>query len=266
MGADIQNLRIRIGSVDSTLHFTKAMGLVASLKVRKATAAMEKSREYEKSVNKIISLLTSSPEVLQSPYMRKTGGDRTRLIVISGDRGLAGGYNSNIFKIVREYPDAEITAIGKKAVERYGGKFYAEHFIYGYAAELAESFLNDFAEEKYDRLGIVCTRYNNILSQEAQIKWILPFTANEGEKSTSVIFEPDELTVLNEAAEICVASMIMAAVRESFACEIVSRKNAMDTASKNAQDMLDELQLEYNMARQSSITQEITEIVAGSEE
>lgn len=266
MGADIKNLRVRIGSVDSTLHFTKAMGLVASLKVRKATSAMEKSREYEAAINNVISMLTSSPEAKRSPYMKKREGNRVRLIVISGDRGLAGGYNNNIFKLLRDYPDAEIIPIGKRACDKFSGRYHAEHFIYDYALDIAEKLLQDFVDEKFDRLGIVCTRYKNILSQEAQIKWVLPFTASEDVVQHSVIFEPDELTVLNEVAEICVASTILASVRESFACEIVARKNAMDTASKNAQDMLDDLQLEYNMARQSSITQEITEIVAGSEE
>lgn len=266
MGADTKALRVRIASVDSTLHFTKAMGLVASLKVRKATSAMEKSREYETAIRDVISLLTSSPEALRSPYMKKRDGNRTRLIVITGDRGLAGGYNSNIFKLLRDYPDAEIMPIGKKACDRFGGTYYAEHFMYDYAAEMAERYLADFVDEKFDRLGIVCTKFNNILSQEAHIKWVLPFTAEEEKKSTSVVFEPDELTVLNEVAETCLASTILASVRESFACEIVARKNAMDTASKNAQEMLDDLQLEYNMARQSAITQEITEIVAGSEE
>lgn len=266
MGADIKALRVRIASVDSTLHFTKAMGLVASLKVRKSTKAMNKSREYEAAIGDVISLLTSSPEALKSPYMRKSDGNRTRLIVISGDRGLAGGYNNNVFKLVKDYPDAEIRAIGKKACERFGGTYYAENFVYEYAAEMAQNYLADFVDEKFDRLGIVCTKFNNALSQEAHIKWVLPFTADEEKQSASVVFEPDELTVLNEVAETCLASMIVASVRESFACEITARKNAMDTASKNAQEMLDDLQLEYNMARQSAITQEITEIVAGSEE
>lgn len=273
MGADIKSLRIRIHSVDSTLHLTKAMGLVASSKMRRANEAMLRSRAYSEAVNASIRLLTSSKECLKSPYMRAsaqsgegTASPRTRLIVIAGDRGLAGGYNANIFRTVREYPDAEIIPIGKRACDRFKGKFYSsEHFTPEEAFEMALAFCEDFTKGEYDRLGIVSTKYVSIMTQEAHVKWLLPLSAeNAIENTGGVIFEPDEMRVLKAAVPIYISGMLIAAVRESFACEVAARRMAMDSAGRNAEEMINSLQLEYNRARQGAITQEITEIVAGS--
>ena len=126
MGADIKKLRNRIKSVDSTLHLTKAMGLVASSKIRRANDAMNKGREYASSVDHIVDLLTLSPECASSPYMADRGSNKTRLIVIAGDRGLAGGYNANVFRLVKEYGAEQIVPIGKRACDRYGGKVTAD--------------------------------------------------------------------------------------------------------------------------------------------
>ena len=121
MGADIKSLRTRIKSVTSTLHLTHAMGLVASSKIRKATERMLHGRDYDAALEQVLSLLTADPGCARSPYMRQTEEGKTRLIVIAGDRGLAGGYNANIFRAVREYPDAEILPIGKRACDRFSG-------------------------------------------------------------------------------------------------------------------------------------------------
>jgi len=265
MGADIKKLRNRIKSVDSTLHLTKAMGLVASSKIRRATDAMNKGREYAASVDKIVELLTLSPECLRSPYMADRGEGKTRLIVIAGDRGLAGGYNANVFRLVREYDAEQIFPIGKRACDRFGGKaIYAEDFDYAEAITLSKKMCDDFAEGLYDRLGIICTKYNSMMSQEAHIKWVLPLKSPEDQSQRDVVFEPDEISILNAAVPEYVAGILTAAVRESFASEVAARRVAMDSAGKNAQEMLDDLGLAYNRARQGAITQEITEIVAGS--
>jgi F-type H+-transporting ATPase subunit gamma len=268
MGADIKQLRTRIKSVDSTLHLTKAMGLVASSKIRRATDSMNKGREYAVALEETVEQLTGCKECEKSPYMAdRTGeGERLRLVVIAGDRGLAGGYNANIFRLLREFPDAEIFPIGKRACERFGGKMLlAEDFSYVDAKELAVTLCKDFSEQKYDRLGIVCTRYHSLMSQEAYVKWVLPLQKGGEEKaSVSAIFEPDEITVLNAVLPEYVAGTIVACVKESFASEVAARRVAMDNAGKNAQEMIDQLGLQYNRARQGAITQEITEIVAGS--
>ncbi len=267
MGADTKALRTRIKSVDSTLHLTKAMGLVASSKIRRANNAMHRSGQYAQAVEEAIDTLTSSPECRRSPYMRQAEeSPRTEIIVIAGDRGLAGGYNANVFRLAREY-DAKFIPIGKRACDRYGGEFYSsEAFTSQQAGDMCAKLCERFAAEEYDRLGIIYTKYNSMLSQEAALKWVLPLRKGESKTSGGMIFEPDEVTILNSAVNIYVTGMLISAVRESFASEVAARRMAMDSAGKNAQTMIDDLQLAYNRARQGAITQEITEIVAGSGE
>ena len=265
MGQDIKQLRVRIKSVTSTQHLTKAMGLVASSKIRKANEAMFKSGEYCDAVQQTIQQLSLCSECLKSPYMAQRDNKRTHLIVIAGDRGLAGGYNANIFRLMREYGGVSISAIGKRACERYGKPVVlAETFSYSDAFNLASELCSDFVNEKFDRLGIVYTKYHSMMSQEATVKFVLPLNKANGEKEHSAIFEPDELTVLNKAVPEYISGVLIAAVKESVASEVSARRVAMDSADKNAAEMLNNLSLEYNRARQGAITQEITEIVAGS--
>lgn len=268
MGADIKSLRTRIKSITSTQQLTHAMGLVASSKIRKATERMLHGRDYTAALEQVLSALTASPACAGSPYMQVRDGGRTRLIVIAGDRGLAGGYNSNVFRSVKEYPDAEIIPIGKRACDRYNGVGdpvrLSEKFDSRAAYDLAVSLCDDFAAGEYDRLGILYTRYVSMLSQQPEVVWILPLTRDENAKSAAALFEPDEETILRTAVPEYVTGRIVAAVRESYASEVVARRMAMDSAGKNAAEMLADLQLQYNRARQSSITQEITEIVAGA--
>ena len=259
MGADTKALRSRIKSVDSTLHLTKAMGLVASSKIRHATERMLQSRGYDAALTKMLRMLTESRECRSSPYMRQHDGE-TRLIVIAGDRGMAGGYNANVFRTVRDYPDAKIVPIGKPFLS-------SESLTAAEAYAIAKEQCAAFAAGEFGRLGIVSTRYVSMMSQVPQVTWLLPLTVPEddGEKTASVpIFEPDERTILDRMIPEYVAGRLVAAVRESFASEVAARRMAMDSAGKNAQVMIDDLMLRYNRARQGAITQEITEIVAGA--
>lgn len=267
MGANTKQLRTRIKSVNSTLHLTKAMGLVAASKIRRATDAMNKSLEYSRALNDLVEILTLSPECDKSPFLSANiDNPKRRIIVIAGDRGLAGGYNANIFRLSKEYSDAEFIPIGKRAVERFCGEMLcAETFTYDDSLKLARKLCNDFQENKYSSLGIISTKYVSMLTQEPRFSEILPLKKNPDAKSSGVVFEPDEATILQKAVTEYVAGLIISHVRESFACEIASRRNAMDSAGKNAQEMIDNLQLEYNRARQGAITQELTEIVAGSD-
>ena len=265
MGADIKALRTRIKSVDSTLHLTKAMGLVASSKIRRAMQNMMQSRDYAVAIRDTMDVLSSVNECRKSPYMKKRDTGRTRLIVIAGDRGLAGGYNANVFRFVNNYPDAEIIPIGKRACERYGGEISSsEKYSYEEARALCDKLCKEFADGEYDRLGVVSTEYISMMSQEAKVTWLLPIEENPDVHEPGIIFEPDELTILNEAVPEYLTAMLIAALRESFASEVAARRTAMDSAGKNAQTMIDDLRLQYNRARQGAITQEITEIVAGS--
>lgn len=266
MGADIKQLRTRIKSVDSTLHLTSAMGLVASSKIRKANLKMAQSRDYSAAFEKVVAALAAVPECRKSPYISERESGKTVLIAIAGDRGLAGGYNANVFRFLRQYTDAEIIPIGKRACERFSGKYTSsEHFSVVEADEFSKSLCERFVSGELMRVGIVYTRYVSMMSQVPEVKWILPLKAS-GEKINGMIFEPDEETVLESAVSDFVSGSIVACVRESFASETAARRMAMDSAGKNAKKMIDDLQLEYNRARQGAITQEITEIVAGSGE
>lgn len=264
MTGNTKTLRQRIKSVTSTLQLTNAMGLVASSKIRKANDAMQKGRSCRESLEKTVALLTTDRECLKSPFMQKRESSRTKVIIIAGDRGLAGGYNANVFRLAAEYKDAEYIPIGKRACERFGKEIISsESFSFSDAAKLSDTLCEDFANGKFDRLGIISTRYHSVMSQEAFIEWILPFEKGN-EENSSVLFEPDHLTVLNNVTREYVSGIITVAVRESFACEVSARRMAMDSAGKNAKEMISDLQLQYNRARQGAITQEITEIVAGS--
>lgn len=265
MGVDTKKLRNRIKSVDSTLHLTTAMGLVASSKIRRAMEAMSKSGEYSKMIENVIQNLADCRECSQSPYIDKKDEEKVCIIVIAGDRGLAGGYNSNVFRLSRQYTQAEFVAIGKRACDIYGGEYSAEHFSFEQASALSKKLCERFTNGEITRLGIISTEYISMMSQEARIDWILPLEKSQEKTDiTGIIFEPDQLSVLNTAVPLYVTGRIVAAVRESFASEVAARRCAMDSAGKNAKQMIDDLQLQYNRARQSAITQEITEIVAGS--
>ena len=269
MGADIKSLRNRIKSVKSTLHLTKAMGLVASSKIRRAQESRVKSEEYVSSLRSIVNVLSSSRECRMSPYLAKgTEGDRTRVVLIAGDRGLAGGYNVNVFRLARELKEGtEIFAIGKKACERYSQPVRSsEKFTYEDAYELALELCRSLKEGETDKIQLLSTKYVSMITQEPTLTTILPLESDGGEAKGEAVFEPDELTILEGAVPIYVAGLIYEATRESFACEVVARRSAMDSAGKNASAMIDDLQLKYNRARQGAITQEITEIVAGSGE
>ncbi|MBQ8392433.1 MAG: ATP synthase F1 subunit gamma [Clostridia bacterium] len=265
MGADIKGLRTRIKSVSSTLQLTRAMGLVASSKIRKAQLVRSCALEYATSLSSIVDVLTSSRECEKSPYLKEAEGE-TRLIVIAGDRGLAGGYNANIFRFLRELEADKFTPIGKKACEKLSASIVSsEHFSHSDAMALATELCRDFKNGKCTRVGIVYTKYVSMMTQTPDVKWILPLTKSENTPSSaSAVFEPDEETMLESSVPLYTAGLLYACVKESFACEVVARRSAMDSAGKNATAMIDELMLKYNRARQGTITQEITEIVAGS--
>lgn len=268
MGANTKLLRSRIKSVDSTLHLTRAMGLVASSKIRRANEAATKSHQYYEAVERVIDSLTSSSETAKSPYLAQRGKDRTKLIVIAGDRGLAGGYNANVFRFVNQFDGVlEYIPIGKRSCDRYkANPVSSEDFSSTDALGLSKRLSDEFVKGEYDRLGIVYTKYDSMMSQTPDVKWVLPLKRNNNKTTGGIIFEPDEQTILPAAVLEYLSGSLISAVRESFLSEVAARKMAMDSAGKNATQMIDELQLEYNRARQGAITQEITEIVAGSGE
>ncbi len=267
MAGNTKQLRTRIKSVSSTGQLTKAMELVAASKISRAAERSKNSKDYREALIKTVSILTADNECLKSPFMTSREGAKTKLIVIAGDRGLAGGYNSSVFKTAAPFFGAEIIPIGKKACEKFKKEIISsEKFQFADAFSLAEKLVSEFKEGNYNRLGIVTTEYLNIITQEPVVEWVLPLKPGKRKNFSGVIFEPDMRTVLEGMVTEYVAGMIFAAVRESFLCEVSARRTAMDSAGKNARKMISELQLQYNRARQGAITQEITEIVAGSGE
>ena len=264
MGENTKLLRSRMKSVDSTLRLTKAMGLVASSKIRRATDAMEKARQYESAFTRAVERLASVRECQKSPYVQAREAGKDLYVVIAGDRGLAGGYNANVFRHMREKGQVEIIAIGKRAADRYGNGYRsAEQFSAEDGTALAKELCEKYVSGEYRSISVVGTHYLSMMSQEVSERCVLPLAKSEAVPS-GIIFEPDEATVLQQVAVEYVTAVIMREVRESFASEVAARRVAMDSAGKNAQEMIDALQLQYNRARQGAITQEITEIVAGS--
>lgn len=281
MAKDIKALRKRIKSFDSTLHLTGAMGLVASSKMRKATDAMLQGRKYLKAVSEIVDDLVKCQECQKSLFYKEESDenitDKTRLIVIAGDRGLCGGYNANVFRMVRDMGATDIVPIGKRAFDRYTVDELSdfdpdyvrvfdssEHYSFDTAMSVAKRCIEDFREGNIDRVGIVYNKYVSILTQEPHVKWVLPLTRPSGDNNSVGIYEPEPLILLEDILPQYFAGVLYSLVKESFACEVASRRMAMDSATKNATEMIDNLTLEYNRVRQSKITQEITEIVAGA--
>ncbi|MBR6916984.1 MAG: F0F1 ATP synthase subunit gamma, partial [Clostridia bacterium] len=171
MAYDIKALKSRIKSVDSTFHLTKAMGLVASSKVRRATEAMINAKSFASSLNDAVESLSSCRSCQNSVYMKEPG-ENVKLIVIAGDRGLAGGYNNNVFKTASQFNDAQFLPIGKRACDKFGeGYISCEKFSSGDADELTDKLLSGFANGEFDRLGIIMTEYISIMKQEARVVW-----------------------------------------------------------------------------------------------
>ena len=272
MGADIKKLKGRIRSIDSTLHLTKAMGLVASSKIRKANDAMNAANDYADAASEIIKRLAGEEGCRSNIYLRRPEEPFKKriLVVIAGDRGLAGGYNAGIVRTRRDYEGAagaEIIPIGKKACDKLGeGYTSAESFSYEQASELSERLCSAFADGDTDCVEVLCTEYINMMTQQPRIVRLFPLEKGETDEGGSTEFEPDEDKVMSTFMSDYITGMLTSLVRESFASEVSARRVAMDNAGKNAQQMIDDLKLEYNRARQAIITQEITEIVAGAGE
>ena len=295
MAKDIKSLRTRIKSFDSTLHLTGAMGLVASSKIKRACDAMYASREYSDGISEITMALAACPECRKSPYFgladkpsentdeetdteAKNEPEKTLLIVIAGDRGLCGGYNANVFRMIRTMEAYEIKPIGKRSYDKYHqadpdseeegedeeGYLSSEHYSYEEALQEAQDCCRDFLEGRIDKVLVVYNRYISIMSQEPRVFQLLPLVRDPGAKELDGITEPASDVMLNDLVPEYLACKLYALVKESFACEVAARRMAMDSAKKNAQQMIDNLKLEYNRARQSTITQEITEIVSGA--
>ena len=281
MAGSMKDIKLRIKSVESTMQITKAMELVASSKLRRAKERVEQSRPYFETLYSTLYNIAASNTEFSSPYLVKREVKKTCYIVIAGDRGLAGGYNSNIFKEIEADCAGKnycVLPIGKKAVERFA-RHQAEIVTDRYAIVADLSVSDSFAAahmvcEKYlkgefDEIKIGFTQFVSMLTQTATILPVLPFDAPRPERGKEardlILYEPNSEEVFDAIIPEYFAGVIYGAMCESVASELGARRTAMDSASKNAGDMIDHLNLYYNRARQAAITQELTEIVAGAQ-
>ena len=277
-GSTRKDIKLRIRSVESTKQITNAMQLVASSKIRKARQRMEQTRPYMRISQQVIADIASHNLDEQPPFFCEQAGEEKCVVVIAGDRGLAGHYNAAVFKLADELIDEKtwVLPVGKKALDRYthrgcrllSDKYARTEQVKGTECrEMADLLIERFLSGQCAKVTLVSTTLLSALVQDAVVTTLLPVTPDSDAKHASqMIMEPDPVTILAAVMPDYLAGQLYAAVCDAFASEVSARRNAMDSATKNAQKMIDELSLHYNRARQSSITQEITEIVAGAEE
>lgn len=278
-GASMNDIKGRIKSVSGTMQITKAMELVATSKLRRAREKIESSRPFHEIIGKAIDSIEASSEIKDSVWSKKTEGKKPLYIVIAGDRGLAGGYNANIFRLtaaLSEGKDVKLIPVGKKALDhfkhrnapilsdRYG---YVSDISVGGSLALAEEVCRGFIDGEYDSVILIYTRFVSMISQTPVYEQLLPLD-RESEGDANIpdpIYGGDPEEILASIIPQYVGGVINSAVCESLASESAARRTAMNAANKNAEEIIDTLVLKYNRARQAVITQEITEIVSGSE-
>ncbi len=277
-GVSSKEIKTRIRSMKSTRQITKAMEMVASSKLRRAQAQMYTSRPYFETLYATVQNIAGSSSDLSSAYLTGNNAKKSLFVVIAGDRGLAGGYNSNIFKMAvaaMEGKDAVVLPIGKKATEFFGNKSYplfpvseitTEELTASHCFSLAKQLCKAFQSGEYGEIHIGYTNFVSVLSQEPAVLQVLPLLRQKvsGEHTADVIYEPDSATVFETIIPEYVGGILYGTLCESRAAEQAARRTAMDSATQNADDMIADLNLKYNQARQAAITQEITEIVAGA--
>ncbi len=277
-GASMKDIKLRIRSVESTMQITKAMQLVASSKLRGARARMEASRPYMKVSRRAIWDIALHNTGAESHYVIPREIRHRCYIVLAGDRGLAGSYNANMFKRIEwDSRDASccVIPIGRKAREYYARKgmpiITEVEKVEGLTLEectgIARRVLDAYDAGEYDEIVLAYTSFVSVLTQKTKLKPLLPLDTHDAPERTSrqMLCEPDADTLLKGFLPQYLAGLIYAAACDSFASEQAARRVAMDSATKNAGEMIEDLSLRYNRARQSSITQELTEIVAGAE-
>ena len=289
--ASLKDLRNRIASVKATQKITKAMQMVAAAKLRRAQEAAEAARPYADRMAAVMAGLTANAAGSSSAprLLAGTGADRKHLLVVmTSERGLAGGFNSSIVKLARLHADrlrgegkeVAILTVGKKGREQlkreYGSLFVShvdmsevKRVGYDNARAIAEDVLDRFEAGDFDVATIFYNRFESVISQVPTARQIIPAEVPEGEAagggSDLYEYEPGEEAILADLLPRSVATQIFAALLENAASEQGARMTAMDNATRNAGDMIDRLTTEYNRSRQAAITKELIEIISGAE-
>ncbi len=270
--SSMKQIKNRIKSIKGTMQITKAMQLVAASKMRKMSERIEKAKPYFNTLTETVNDIARDNKDFSSVFTRERDGKRCH-IVIAGDRGLAGGYNYNLFKSIAVPKNDIIFPIGRKAIEQFKDFDIftmdydrADSIKFADCEDIGNMLAKEYEKGKFTSLTLSYTSFVNMLVQNAQTKNLLPIKAQKKSDSRSLtIYEPDAETVFAKIVPYYLAGMIYGAVTESVTSETAARRNAMESATDNASEMIDRLSLEYNRARQASITRELTEITAGWE-
>ena len=279
-GVSTKEIKNRIRSMESTKQITKAMEMVAASKLRRAQAQIQNSRPYFEILYSTIQDITRNNKDFSSRYLQQREAKKVMYIVIAGDRGLAGGYNSNILKMVMseiQGKDATVLPIGKKAVDYFRSKgipsladSYAEaaDVSIGDCFSISKQLSKAFLAGEFDEVHVAYTNFVSVLSQTPDAMQLLPLVPDKEHRdapaSHGIIYEPDSEEVFAAIVPEYLGGILYGALCESRAAEQAARRSAMDSATQNADEMIADLSLKFNRARQAAITQEITEIVAGS--
>mgnify|MGYP002314417333 FL=1 len=277
----MKDIKLRIKSVESTMQITKAMELVASSKMRRAKERVEHSRPYFETLYESLTKIAAADPRARNPYLRRDEIKRTLLVVIAGDRGLAGGYNANVFKQADAAGGpAVVLPIGKRSAEYFAhheADLFTHEVLLAADVSVSEGFTlshqitEGFLKGEYDAVKLCYTRFDSMMTQTAITLEVLPLTIEPTEaqkaeaRRSQILYKPSSEEVFGAIIPEYVAGVLYGAVCESVASELAARRTAMDAATKNAGEMIEHLNLYYNRARQAAITQEITEIVAGAE-
>ncbi len=284
-----KEIRSKIKSVQNTRKITKAMEMVAASKMRRAQERMRAGRPYVEKVRAICGNLSRATPDVVHPYLvsRESATKTVGLIVVTTDKGLCGGLNTNILRAITtqlrsweaEGIKAQITVFGNKGLSffnRIGGKIVSHSVQMGDAPTLEQLLgpikvqLDKFEAGELDAVYLAASDFVNTMKQEPRIRQLLPLTADEGldrvdpDHAWDYIYEPSPEEVLNDLLRRYVEAVVFQAVAENMACEQSARMVAMKAASDNAKKLIDELQLSYNKARQAAITKELSEIVGGA--
>jgi F-type H+-transporting ATPase subunit gamma len=282
--AGAKEIRTKIGSIKNTQKITSAMEMVAASKMRKAQDRMAATRPYAKRIRSVIGHLAHGNTEYQHAFMNEREVKRVGFIVVSTDRGLCGGLNINLFKqalnAMKQWSDQgveiELCLIGSKAhsfFKRYGGKVVAKVSGLGDAPQVSDLIgavkvmLDGYNKGNIDRLFMAQNDFVNTMTQKPDVSQLLPIVPSEDDELKhhwDYIYEPDAKALLEVLLTRYIESQVYQGVVDNIACEQAARMVAMKAASDNAGDLIDELQLVYNKARQTAITQELSEIVAGA--
>ena len=288
--ASLDDLKKRIASVKSTQKITKAMKMVAAAKLRKAQESAEKGRPYSEKMNNVILNLSSgiSDKENAPKLLSGTGNDRVHLcVVMTSDRGLCGGFNSNIIKKAKSYfskilsegKELKIITVGSKGNDQlkrmYGDKIIenvsfknSKNANYFDADKVGKIIIDKFENSQFDICTIFYNQFKNVITQIPQAQQIIPLNTKDSKDKTSeesYEFEPDEDEILSNLLPKNISTQIFKAMLENSASEQGSRMSAMDNATRNAGEMVDKLTIQYNRSRQAAITKELIEIISGAE-